>query len=412
MPWIKVQADGKTCVHKKNDDGTAGESLNCYDGDDQDEKANAYMKALHANEGGEMQSGFIFTELSLGDMKMIDGLAAGTFTAMNGREVTFSPDELDEYINNTRAIIETTRTESGEVVGLPIDKNAHDHHGGAGWIVDLQLDRARNVIRFVVKWTQEGIDLIKGNIRRFFSPSTDPGEKVILGGSLTNWPATRDKKGKMLLRPVELSKYMKEIDMAKTLEELQADLDAAVAQVQAKDTELAELKSKTGGEENKAGDDEEVTELNRWMAGDESGLEELSRRAQEKAELIIRAERRKDKAVEFASMIVGGTKEKPFGLPIKTSRIVKLLLSLPELQAKEVQELIGLVWKNAVDFAEHGVSGADYSMKPRLSPEFAEVARLWVESGKPIKDWFTEMGESVVGKAEDYNLAEFVKQEA
>lgn len=359
------------------------------------------------SESKDMQTDFLFVELSTlpEDMRHIDGLAAGTFTAMNGHEVTFDPADLQSYVANTKAIIASTVTEKGEVVGLPIDKNGHDHHGGAGWIVDLELDTTRNVIRFLVKWTKDGIDLIKGNIRRFFSPSTDPNEKVILGGSLTNWPATRDKQGKMLLRPVELSQNIKEIDMEKTLEGLQKDLDTANGVIVTQAAQLAESKDK-GAE----GDDTaEVKELTTWMSKEGDGLEELSRRAQEKAELIIKAERRKDKVVEFASLIVGGTKDKPFGLPVKTSRIVKLLLSLPEKQAQEVQELIGLVYKNAIDFAEHGIDGENYNFKPKLPAEFAEVAKLWVDSGKPIKEWFAEMGEGVVGKYEDFNLAEFEK---
>ena len=354
-------------------------------------------KEKDESKGDDMQQDFIFVELSdtAEELKYIDGLAAGTFTAMNGREVSFDRGDLPSYIQNTMAIIESTRTEKGEIVGLPIDKDGHDHKGGAGWIVGLELDTRRNVIKFVVKWTKEGIDLIKGNIRRFFSPSADPSEKIILGGSLTNWPATRDTKGKMLLRPVELSQHIKEIDMPKTIEELQAENVELTAKLQSATQE----------------DNSEVTELNEWMSSEGDGLEELSRKAQEKAELIIRAERRKDKAVEFASKVIGGTREKPFGLPIKSSRLVKLLLSLPEKQAAEVQELIGLIYKNAIDFAEHGIDGSDYSMKPKLPAEFSDALRVWVDSGKPAKSWFAEMGETVVGKAEDWNLTEYNKAE-
>lgn len=385
--WMKV------CVPKMMDEGK-----------DNDQAVAACMgmwKDKGKSKDANMQGNFIFTELSISDLKSIDGLVAGTFTSMSGQEVTFEPADLQAYVDNTKAIIESTKTEKGEVVGLPIDRNNHDHNGGAGWIIDLELDKARNVIRFMVKWTQEGIDLIKGNIRRFFSPSADPDEKVILGGSLTNWPATRDGQGKFLLRPVELSANIKEIDMEKTLEELQAE-NGKLA------TKLKELADKGG---LPVSDETEVRELTAWMNNDGEGVEELSRRASAQAELIIRTERRKDKAVEFASRIVGGTKDKPFGLPVKTSRIVKLLLSLPEKQAQEVQELVGLVYKNAIDFAEHGLEGTDYSFKPKLPAEFAEPLRIWVDTGKDAKSWFVEMGESVVGKAEDWNLSEFVKAE-
>lgn len=388
---VKQNEAGKWCVYEGDTEVKSFPTK---------EEAMAYMDEKKKNEEGEeeMQQDFIFIELSTipSELKFIDGLAAGTFTAMNGREVSFKSSDLPEYITNTMQIIESTRTEKGEIVGLPIDKDSHDHKGGAGWIVGLELDTTRSIIKFIVKWTQDGIDLIKGNIRRFFSPSADLSQKTILGGSLTNWPATRDVKGKMILRPVELSQNIKEIDMPKTIEELQAENAKLTAQIEAG---------------TKKDDNSEVDELNAWMEGNGDGLDELSRKAQERAEMIIKVERRKDKAVEFASKIVGGTKEKPFGLPIKTSRIVKLLLSLPEKQAQEVQDLIGLVYKNAVDFAEHGIDGSDYSFKPKLPVEFAEALRVWVDSGKPAKQWFAEMGEPVVGKADDWNLSEYVKAE-
>lgn len=448
MPWMIKKNGSKFCVHKQNEDKTPGEKLKCYD---DEEQAKQYLKALYANTKGEnlsegysikqndagkwcvyegetelksfdtkaeaqayldelnseddedtgdMQQDFLFVELSTvtSELKYIDGLAAGTFTAMNGREVSFSNSDLPEYIANTMAIIESTRTEKGEIVGLPIDKDGHDHKGGAGWIVGLEHDTTRNIIKFIVRWTKEGIDLIKSNVRRFFSPSADPNEKIILGGSLTNWPATRGAKGKMLLRPVELSQNIKEIDMEKTLAELQAENEKLLAQL---------------GQGNSGEADSEVAELNDWMESSGDGLEELSRQAQQKAELVIKAERRKDKVVEFAAKVIGGTREKPFGLPIKSSRLVKLLLSLPEKQAEEVQELIGLIYKNAIDFAEHGYSNEATGMnyKPKLPAEFADALHIWVDSGKQAKDWFAEMGEALVGKAEDWNLTEFSKAE-
>jgi hypothetical protein len=386
---VKQNPDGKWCVYEGE---TEVKSFPTQ------AEAQAYLDELLKKDedtADQAMNDFIFIELEgeTDETRSIDGLAAGTFTAMNGREVKFEASDLPDYVRNTQAIIESTRTEKGDIVGLPIDRDSHDHKGGAGWIVGLELDTTRNIIKFLVKWTREGVDLIKNNVRRFFSPSADPGEKIILGGSLTNWPATRDVKGRMLLRPVELSKQIKEIDMEKTLEQMQDEITRLNAQLQ----------------EKPAGEAGEIKELQDWMESNGDGLEELSRKAQEKAELIIRAERRKDRAVEFASKVIGGTREKPFGLPIKSSRLVKLLLSLPEKQAIEVQELIGLIYKNAIDFAEHGIDGSDYSLKPKLPAEFSDALRVWVESGKDARTWFAEMGEPIVGKAEDWNLGEFAK---
>lgn len=46
MPWIIVKDDDRFCVHKKNEDGSAGEKIACYDNE---EEAVARMKALYAN---------------------------------------------------------------------------------------------------------------------------------------------------------------------------------------------------------------------------------------------------------------------------------------------------------------------------------------------------------------------------
>lgn len=355
-----------------------------------------------------MQSNFSFTELSADvlvdpiGLKYIDGLAAGTFVSMSGEEVTFEASELQAYIENTQKIIESTRTERGEVVGLPIDKDRHDHAGGAGWIVGLELDGARNIIRFLVNWTEDGVDLIKGNIRRFFSPSTDPQNKVILGGSLTNWPATRLETGQILLRPVELSQSIKEIDMPKTLEEMFVDLKAG----------LLEALGRPAATEQQAtppapADSDPPSQSLRELLNTPDAVEELGKRATEIAQDAIKAERRKAHAVEFAARIVGGTREKPFGLRVKPHEIVALLLSLPEKQARAVEKVLEGSLDAAIDFAEHGFDAEGFIQKPHLPAAIKPYAQQWVDAGKPIIEFFAQNPE--LGPAENYNLVEFMK---
>ena len=355
-----------------------------------------------------MQSGFSFTELSADTLvepiglKYIDGLAAGTFVSMTGKEVTFSIEEMQAYIENTTKIIESTRTESGEIVGLPIDKDKHDHAGGAGWIVGLELDQARNIIRFLVNWTQDGIDLIKGNIRRFFSPSIDPTNKVILGGSLTNWPATRLETGQILLRPVELSQSIKEIDMEKTLLEMLAELPGKVAEA---------IKGVKPADPSPVADPvepEATSPTLRELLNTPDAVEELGKRATEIAQDAIQAEKRKLHTVEFASRVVGGTQKKPFGLRVKPAEVVALLLSLPEKQSLAVERILEKSLDAAIDFAEHGVDSEGFIQKPQLPATIKPYARLWVEAGKPISEFFAQNPE--LGAADNYNLVEFVKE--
>lgn len=354
---------------------------------------------------------FSFTDLSgldLGDpigLKYIDGMAAGTFTSMLGDEVTFDPEELEAYIQNTHKVIESTRTEGGEVVGLPIDKNGHDHVGGAGWIVGLELDKARNVIRFLVNWTQEGIELIKNNTRRFFSPSVDTEGMYIRGGSLTNWPATRLSTGEILLRPVELSETMKEIDMDKTLVQMFEELKKSILEAVSTRAPAPTPPATQELTENISGVSPALQEL----LGSNEAVEELGRRATEIAQDAIKAEKRKLHTVEFAAKIVGGTKEKPFGLAVRPQDLVALLLSLPERQAKAVEKILEKTLDAAVDFSEHGVDSMGYLQKPKLPASYRPYMEKWLEAGKPVAEFFAANPE--VGQADEFDLSEFAKKE-
>lgn len=349
-----------------------------------------------------MQKLFTFTELSKDvAIKSIDGLAAGTFTSMSGEEVTFEADELQAYIENTNAVIESTKTESGEIVGLPIDLEAHNHKGGAGWIVGLELDKTRNVIKFIVNWTQKGLDLIKGNLSRFFSPSTDPENKIILGGSLTNWPATRNEKGHILLRPIELSQSIKEIDMDKTVLEMLAELPGKVAEA----VRGGKQQEAPAPKVEPAAELEDGNSLRELLQTPEA-VEELGQRAQEMAQQAIRVEKRKLRAVEFAAQIAGGTKEKPFGLPVKANEIVALLLSLPEQQAKAVENILNKAHAGAIDFAMHGIDGDGFIQKPQVPAVMKPYVRQWVDAGKDLEGFFRANPE--LGDPNNYNLAEFV----
>ncbi len=154
----------------------------------------------------EIYSSIFFVNLSLPDLiegRSFDGVASGVFTDMFGRKVELRLEDFPEYVQNTQELIDASKTESGEVVGLPIDAADHNKGDAAGWIVGVEL--AGSVIRFIPRWTERGIEYLKKGIRRMFSPTISLSNKTVLGGSLTNWPATRDSRGKVLLRPIELS---------------------------------------------------------------------------------------------------------------------------------------------------------------------------------------------------------------
>lgn len=156
---------------------------------------------------------FIFVELAaipgLADGKPFEALAPGSYTDMYGTRVKFDAKDFATYVENTRAAIQSSKTESGEVVGLPVDKTNHDHEGGAGWITEVNLSGEK--VLLTPKWTNSGADLIRSGERRFFSASVDPENKVILGGTLCNWPAMRTK-GKFNLKPIEMTSPLLFVD--------------------------------------------------------------------------------------------------------------------------------------------------------------------------------------------------------
>lgn len=142
-------------------------------------------------------------EDALTEGKAFDGVAFGTFRDMLGREITLDVDDADDFVANTQAAIDATKTESGELVGLPIDSKGHDKGDAAGWIVGIK--RVGDLIQVIPKWTEVGRELISKGIRRYFSATINTGVKAVLGGTLTNWPAIRNEKGHLMLRPIELS---------------------------------------------------------------------------------------------------------------------------------------------------------------------------------------------------------------
>lgn len=365
------------------------------------------------------RNGTTFTDLTkeLAHLSKIDGMSVlDGVQDMYGRDLTVTEEELPDYIANTQRVLNSTKDTNGEIVGLPIDMANHDHQGGAGWIVGLELDEARKIINFLVEWTEDGVEAIASNITRYFSPSFDDENKIILGGSLTNWPGSRNQKGQYLLRPVELSKSMqsiKEIKMTvpeatasenKSVIELLTTLPARIVEAMTpKKPETpttpeapapAELQSKS------------ITELLKTP----EAIEELGRLAEEQAKDLTRTAMRKKHVIEFAASIVGGTPERPFGLAVRANEIVGLLLSLPEPQAMAVEKILSKALDSAINFAEKGFDGEGFVRRPEIPVEFKQSARVWVESGKPIAEFFTAVAPQL-GKMEDYNVAEFVKAE-
>ena len=189
--------------------GSSGACYTYKSGDDKSSKRakkKAVAQGIAIGDIDVTQPTFLLTELqdeALVDGKPFDGFIAGEFTDMHGRAIIVEDDELEEYFTNTQAAIEAVKDEDGEPAGLPIDITDHDKGDAAGWIVGANFEDG--IVRFTPQWTEIGVEVIEKKLRKFFSATFDTEEKVILGGSLTNWPATRDEERHVLLRPIELA---------------------------------------------------------------------------------------------------------------------------------------------------------------------------------------------------------------
>jgi len=357
-----------------------------------------------------MESRILLVELS-GDGRPFDGLTTSArrgspFVDMFGREIEISLDDLREMESNTRAVIESTATESGEIVGLPIDVRDHDKGDGAGWIVGVEL--ADDVLRFIPKWTEIGRELIEKGIRRLFSATVDMTRKVVIGGTLTNWPAVRSADGRLLLRPIELcnlNPVAPKQEGKRMGEQVNfADLpkaDQARLRYEAGQTVRAEFgltpKGDPGGSDFAA---ELVAEM-RQKARDDA-------RAEMQAEMA--AQKRAGEISEFCNRITGGTDETPHGLSIEADRLEKILTAVPDAERAELQTVLGeIVESGVVNFQEEG--HAQHMGGKSDLPEWAELSiRKFVAKGNKVEDWF-QINPDLIGSADDYDLSAFVKEE-
>jgi hypothetical protein len=354
----------------------------------------------------------MFVELStVGvDGKAFDALAPWEGMDMYGTKVKLDGSNFAAIVANTMAAIESSKTASGELVGLPIDKTNHDHEGGAGWIVGAKLDG--NKIQFVPKWTDAGAELIRSGERRFFSASIDMKNQVILGGTLCNWPAQRDQKGRYNLRPIELSspilipEYEENTGLAGAI----ADLTSFLKRVfPGKQPETQEGDNAMPIPTNQPGT--LPAEL-AAVVNDPTKLNELiDSRAAARANDLVAAQTRKAHIAEFATKIVGGTKEVPAGLPATQAEVVELLSAVsPEVQTKleaMLEKAANGKWLQMVE-AGHGQQLASTGTK-KLKPEMGKLLKEYLGRSKDnTVELFFKANANILGDQAEYNLAEFV----
>jgi hypothetical protein len=349
---------------------------------------------------------------------------------MYGREITLDAKDASEFAANTQLAIEATRGESGEIVGLPIDAEGHDKGDGAGWIVGAEL--IEGVIRLLPKWTEIGHELIGKGIRRFFSATIDTSNKVVLGGTLTNWPATRDENNRHMLRPIELASNVYALaggepstesemtvsdsgtaatlqggtEMPDEITELEQEAEAAPQEAPAPPPEAVPVEPDTPA----ANLDPQVTAelVKRFTeAGDRDMVqvvESVQKQAAELARLemeeVYNRRQRQWEVTNLAAQFIGGGK---FGLPAKTDELALFLDSLNPQQYEMATALFGRITKNGViEFQERG--HARRLRQKQLPAEYHSHLKAALEAGTSREVFFAEME---LGSPSDYDLSEF-----
>jgi hypothetical protein len=371
------------------------------------------------------ETGFLFIELQEGALtegRAFDGVAFGTFRDMLGREIELDADDAGKYIENTQAAIEATRAESGELVGLPIDAEGHDKGDGAGWIVAAEL--VDGIIRLLPKWTEIGRELISKGIRRFFSATIDVTNKVVLGGTLTNWPATRDENNRVMLRPIELSSGLYTVDELESepVEAAPLDIsedDMAEEKAEVEEVEVIEEAGVTivtnvmndPPAEVKAASlpANQVNELLKEF-GDSGKQEphELIKQVEEHAERLanirvtdmLEKRERTWQITQLASEFTGGNK---YGLPVGIVELTDFLESLDANQFEAAKVLFGKITENGlVEFEEIGHGRK--LLKKHLPQVYRDPLRETLAAGNTIADFFEAMG---LDNPNAYDLREF-----
>ena len=345
------------------------------------------------------------------DGSWIDGMAAGEFITMLGRKIEVEQADLKQYVINTNANLTETQDKDGNLVGLPIDQM--DHAGmAAGWITDVRLAQdGRPVIEFKVRWNDLGKELIESDQLRYFSPTFNMSEKVIVGGSLTNWPATRDEKEKMLLKPVALSLSMFQMDerqgLFSLIERKFEDLKTALGFNQREDDGKPKIERKPMDEllENP----EVKAEINRLSEAraEELAVEKAEELAEQRVAEALALEKRQAHVAEYTARVVGAKNENKVGLAIDQDSLSKFMLSIEPEQQEQFEEILDQVLEQKlIDFTEQGHGKQLAGKQPLPENMQAQLASWLATQAGTIGEWFG-VNADMLGDMEDYDLTKF-----
>lgn len=386
-----------------------------------DEKKKAWMKTFNnvfekcEEEGGEDCEGkafriangvvnemthAIYFEL-LAPGKPFAGFVSGEFVDMWGREIEVKESEIPTYLENTVERIDDVKEKGME--GLPIDAEQHDKGKAAGWITGASMSDVNDsegnkipALQFAVNWTKLGLELIREKIMANFSPTFDIEKKVVVGGSLTNWPASMDEKGIPLFSGIELSQGVMTFEKPEeTPDEIDADSKANAEALNDGGNDMDELLLANMDEEGRQAlleqareeikseipevdedaiierlkgevemeafkDVVDIGEAREQMLGQmQKALQSEYKRMQEQSGVMLQsmlAEIKRDQDIaEFSTKVTNGTDDTPFGFTIERDKVETFLQSLDDQQRKSAMGILGQIWeKGRVAYEELG----------------------------------------------------------
>jgi hypothetical protein len=342
--------------------------------------------------------------------KCFDGMAAGVFVDMWGQDVIIRPEDLAIYVANTKAALASTLDSEGNVVGFPID--AIDHRGGlaAGWIVDVNLAEGRDIIEFTPRWNRAGMDAIEADQVHYFSATFDMVGRTILGGSLTNWPATRDAAHNILLKPIELGssiltgEVQERMTLGETIRKIVTDV---INGLRGNTEQLDEVNLSQGESMTDTITETPAMQTVTVNLSDPMVMAAVEKRAGEIAELKLAQAKRTADIAEFVTRLSAGTGGKaPI---IDGEKMTAFLAGLPDpTPAMEIIRAVATTPR--IDFTEHGHNRVMTGTQP-LPDNLKPILLSWLAAGKSKAEFFT-VNAVELGTMEDYNLSEFTEKEA
>jgi hypothetical protein len=345
------------------------------------------------------------------------GFVEGEFVDALGRPVTVSGKDIETYLANTLALIKDTVDNSGKITGIPIDALNHERGNAAGWITDVSMGErnGRKGIIFHPIWTKLGVELVGGGLQKFFSATFDDENVVVVGGTLTNYPASRDEKRHIVNEPITLTEA----------DDNEGELYAKVEKMfMGMLNKLFNRKAKPKPKKGVFMDNDlkvpkTIDELIQLLGEneDEGGqqisidlAEMVDSAATEKAKVLLKESlaetERKAKVSSLVKEMTEGEGEAAFALGVNPKDLEAFLLSMDEDQfSLAVTTLTQIKEKGIIDFSENGSNDKGKGDKTPL-PDYVQMKLR----NKELE--LSDLSNPILGLGDlkEYDLAEWEKE--